>query len=51
MYYSTINSNECLNAYDEGINLPTNNWHIIGKLLHNGVESIDLPIIKPIKFI
>ena len=51
MYYSTINSNECLNAYDNGINLPTNNWHIIGKLLHNGVASIDLPIIKPIKFI
>ena len=51
IYYSTINSNECLNAYDNGINLPTNNWHIIGKLLHNGVASIDLPIIKPIKFI
>ena len=51
MYYSTINSDECLNAYDDGINLPTNNWHIIGKLLHNGIESIDLPIIKPIKFI
>ena len=51
IYYSTINSSECLNAYADGKNLPTNNWRIIGKFLHKAIASIDLPIIKPIKLI
>jgi BMFP domain-containing protein YqiC len=52
MYYSTINSNECLRLYEDGkdnINFNSYNWYIIGKILHIGRN--DLPIIKPIKFI
>jgi gas vesicle protein len=48
LFYSTINSNECLRAK---INFNQYNWRVIGKILHNGIKSIDLPIIKPIKFI
>jgi GTPase SAR1 family protein len=56
LFYSTINSSECLRAYDDGKSNIYNNpniWnkHIIGKLLHNAIKSIDLPIIKPIKLI
>ena len=54
LFYSTINSNECLRAYEDGkakIIFNQYNWRVIGKILHNGIKSIDLPIIKPIKFI
>jgi hypothetical protein len=54
--YSTINSLECLSIYDSEKQKYTydrtySSYNLIGKILHNAIESIDLPIIKPIKFI
>jgi hypothetical protein len=54
LIYSTINSSECLRLYNDGksnINFNVNNWRTIGKILHNAIDSIDLPIIKPIKLL
>ena len=55
MYFSRINTSECGKLYypvRANIYMNQNTAHIIGKLLHNAIESIDfLPIIKPIKFI
>ena len=56
LMYSTINSSECLRLYNDGKDNIYNNpyiWgkNLIGKILYNAIESIDLPIIKPIKFI
>jgi len=55
MYFSRINTSECGKLYypvRANIYMNQNTAHIIGKLLHNAIKSIDfLPIIKPIKFI
>ena len=54
--YSTINSSECLSIYDSEKQIyiydPAYSYYnVIGKILHNAINSIDLPIIKPIKLL
>ena len=45
--YIKISNNECSNY----TNLDTSSSIIIGYYIYNAISSIDLPIIKPIKYI
>ena len=50
-YYYNSNFSTCDILNTRFNNIDKNNWRTIGRISNHAIESIDLPIIKPIKFI